>query len=43
MTNGLAVMKVRNQYKTINKYKEQYGKTNRKQERIQRDRGCIYA
>lgn len=42
MTNGLAVMKVRNQYKTINKYKEQYGKTNRKK-RSQRDRGCIYA
>lgn len=42
MTNGLAVMKVRNRYKEQNKLIECYGKKHRKQKRIRRDSSCIY-
>jgi hypothetical protein len=42
MTNGLAVMKVRNRYKERNKLIECYGKKHRKQKRIRRDNSCIY-
>ena len=42
MTNGLAVMKVRNRYKERNKLIEYYGKKHRKQKRVRRDSACIY-
>lgn len=42
MTNGLAVMKVRDRYKERNKLIECYGKKHRKQKRIRRDSSCIY-
>jgi hypothetical protein len=42
MTNGLAVMKVRNRYKERNKLIECYGKKHRKQKRVCRDSSCIY-